>query len=537
MGEVITNLKAKFAVDSQNVGKGLKPGEDALADLDRKVGKSIENLKGMLTPLALLGAAGGALATFKGAIESIEGPGDRMTATIAGMKESMFEAGRALATLDFTNFIENLDVGYERGKRLAELLDEFDERTAYNDYRINQLSRESAELQEILKNKTLEISVRAEAAAKIQDIETAIRDRRVEIAREEFNIQKEFWEGRNKMETDKALALYESIDAMAPEVKERLQKVFSDAMAGSLGVKAAQYSVDIVTKGLYDYDKTLYQEVPKEVLNSYGEYFKMVQNGERDVLIKLFNTYKQIEETGYRAQEEYNMTVSQTTRLLAQEQKAVDDLAVAKEKAAAKDLEDLKKANAINRDSKMSMYLPNPKPLINGLLEVKTQIAEITNEIGDIINEGLGKAMEGFSMWLGEFAVGAADGSDLVKMIGTTFGDMLIQLGKVALATGMGLAAIQKAFESMNPVVALVAGGALIALGSAIKASVSSIGDSIGAGGGGSYSSGGNCLYDNRATMYDNKAVEVIVTGEFLLRNNVLQAAIETEQRRKKAST
>jgi hypothetical protein len=536
MGEVITNLKAKFAVESQNVSKGLKPGEDALADLDRKVGRTIDNLKGMLTPLALLGAAGGALATFKGAIESIEGPGDRLTAVIGGMKESMFEAGRALATLDFTDFIENLNVGYERGKRLAELLDEFEDRAAYNDYRINQLSRESSELQEILKNKTLEISVRAEAAAKIQELETAIRDRRVQLAREEFEIQKELWEGRNKMETDQALALYESIDAMAPEIKERLQTAFTDAMAGSLGVDAVKYSVGIVTKGLYSYDKTLYQEVPQEVIDSYAEYFKLVQDGERDVLIKLFNTYKQIEETGYRAQEEYNMTVSQTTRLLAQEQKAIEATADAKEKAAAKELEDLKKANAINREFKMSIYLPDAKPLITGLKEVKNEIVQITNEIGDAINEGLGRAMEGFAMWLGEFAVGAASGGDLVRMIGSTFGDMLIQLGKVAVATGMGLAAIQKAFESMNPVVALVAGGALIALGSAIRASVSSIGDSISTGSSGGFASGGNYLYDNRSSMYD-KPVEVVVTGEFLLRNNVLLAAIEKEQRRRRVTT
>jgi hypothetical protein len=544
MGEVITNLKAKFSVDSQNVGKGLKPGQDALADLDRMVGKGIANLKGMLTPLALLGAAGGALATFKGALDSIEGPGDRLAAVMGGVKESLFEAGKALATLDFSSFIENLDLGYERGKRLTELLDELEERSAYNDYRINQLSRESAGLQEIVKNKTLEISVRTDAANKIEAIEEKIRDRRIEIAQEEFDIQRTVWEGRNRMDADQALALYESIDAMGPEVKARLQKVFSTTTL-SLGLDKGireilsggmQASLAYGVGGNVFTDQFL--AISDKDVQSYAQYFQLLEKGERDVLQKLFNTYKQIEEVGYKAQEDYNATVAMTSGLLQQQQREVDALRLKKSLAAAEELADLKKANELTRDTKLAPSLGEAYKLpVSELVAMKTEIIEISNEIGDIVNDGLGKAMEGFSMWIGEFAVGAANSKTLVQVIGSTFGDMLIQLGKVALATGVGIAAIKKAFESMNPIAAFVAGGALIAFGSAIKASVGSIGDSMGSGGGGGYSAGSSGFnYDARATMYD-RPIEVIVAGEFVLRNNVLTAAVEQERRRTRAST
>jgi len=136
MGTVISNLKAKFSVESSDVKKGLKPGEDALLDLDRKVEKSILGLKNMFTPLALLGAAGGAFAILKEAIGSIEGPGDKFEAAMGGIKEATFEAGKALATMNFTDFFSNLQEGYDRGKEFTEMLDQLADKVSYNDYRI-----------------------------------------------------------------------------------------------------------------------------------------------------------------------------------------------------------------------------------------------------------------------------------------------------------------------------------------------------------------------------------------------------------------
>jgi hypothetical protein len=53
--------------------------------------------------------------------------------------------------------------------------------------------------------------------------------------------------------------------------------------------------------------------------------------------------------------------------------------------------------------------------------------------------------------------------------------DMAIQLGKLAVATGIAISGIKKAFSSLNPAVAIAAGVALIVLGSAVKAGLSNI--------------------------------------------------------------
>ena len=60
------------------------------------------------------------------------------------------------------------------------------------------------------------------------------------------------------------------------------------------------------------------------------------------------------------------------------------------------------------------------------------------------------------------------------------FGDLAIQLGEMALATGFGISAILSSLSTLNPYAAVAAGVALIALGTVIKAGVSMLGKSKG---------------------------------------------------------
>lgn len=67
-----------------------------------------------------------------------------------------------------------------------------------------------------------------------------------------------------------------------------------------------------------------------------------------------------------------------------------------------------------------------------------------------------------------------------------TLGNMLIQVGVTALGVGKGIAAIVASLSTMNPLLAIGAGVALVALGAAVKAGLANI-----AGGGGSSFGGG----------------------------------------------
>lgn len=83
-------------------------------------------------------------------------------------------------------------------------------------------------------------------------------------------------------------------------------------------------------------------------------------------------------------------------------------------------------------------------------------------------------------------------GDNLMQSLGAsllgTLGGILAQLGKMAIGVGIGLEAIKKALSTLNPIVAISAGAALVALGAMFSAGSRKLSQSIGGSGGG-YSS------------------------------------------------
>lgn len=116
------------------------------------------------------------------------------------------------------------------------------------------------------------------------------------------------------------------------------------------------------------------------------------------------------------------------------------------------------------------------------------------NTVATSISGGMQKIIEGV------MSVEGVNAASIVGALLTPFGDLTIRLGETAIAAGIGIGAIKKAFESMNPYVALAAGAALIALGATIKGAVSSMGRNMGGGGSSSYQ-GGALSYNNTPSM------------------------------------
>lgn len=99
------------------------------------------------------------------------------------------------------------------------------------------------------------------------------------------------------------------------------------------------------------------------------------------------------------------------------------------------------------------------------------------DNINSIIQSGFQNAAIGIGEGVGNLvASGSFDPAYFLE----PFANMAIQLGELAIATGIGIKAIQKAFLG-NPAAAIIAGVALVALGTAVKASLSNIGSSVGA--------------------------------------------------------
>lgn len=102
-----------------------------------------------------------------------------------------------------------------------------------------------------------------------------------------------------------------------------------------------------------------------------------------------------------------------------------------------------------------------------------------------ITNEGFKSAVSGIAEAMGS---ALAEGGNVFQAIGQSLlqslGGVLIQLGEMAIGIGVGLTAIKTALESLNPVLAIGAGIALVALGSFFKGKAANIGGNIKGGSG-----------------------------------------------------
>lgn len=121
------------------------------------------------------------------------------------------------------------------------------------------------------------------------------------------------------------------------------------------------------------------------------------------------------------------------------------------------------------------------------------RLQEFNKKMNDIIQGGIVNTLAGLSEAIGEaFASGGNVVAAVGKSLLSTLGGVLVELGKMAITTGVGILAIQTALKSLNPYVAIAAGAALIALGGAVKGSIKGLGNSASGGGNSGAGSAGN---------------------------------------------
>ena len=159
-------------------------------------------------------------------------------------------------------------------------------------------------------------------------------------------------------------------------------------------------------------------------------------------------------------------------------------------------------------------------------------------DMSGVINGAFSDMATGIGESVGQLISSGGDLSGFASLVGTTFADMAIQVGKIAIETGTAVLGIKAALKSLNPWAAIAAGVALVALGTAVKGALGNIAD----GGGNTFSSN---TYSNNLDVRTqsgsldrvSQSVNVEVSGEFKLQGNTLVAAINKENRRKNLTT
>lgn len=122
------------------------------------------------------------------------------------------------------------------------------------------------------------------------------------------------------------------------------------------------------------------------------------------------------------------------------------------------------------------------------------RLKEFNDQVSEVIEGGAQQTIGDFAFAIGD-ALGS--GGNVLKAAGAALlgglAGILNQLGQLAIGTGLAIAGIKKALQTLNPVAAIAGGIALIALAGFVSSKAKSLGGggSGGGGGGGGSSVGG----------------------------------------------
>src|SRR6187402_446289 len=127
------------------------------------------------------------------------------------------------------------------------------------------------------------------------------------------------------------------------------------------------------------------------------------------------------------------------------------------------------------------------------------ELRKFNEDVSNIINNEITSTFASLGDAIGNALAGSGNVlENLSASLLGSLGSMLTQLGKLAIATGVGIQAIKAALKTLNPLVAITAGVALVALGSAISKSVSKLGEIKGYANGTNFAPGGIALVGER---------------------------------------
>lgn len=168
-----------------------------------------------------------------------------------------------------------------------------------------------------------------------------------------------------------------------------------------------------------------------------------------------------------------------------------------------------------------------------------TQIQQSGERVAQAIQGTFENMVVGVSEAFAALAAGTGSMTDVAKALMNPIADLAISLGVILLGVGKGIEALKASLASVQGPIAIIAGAALIALGTAAKAGVASLGSS----GGGSYSASSGS-YDTRKfsagqQTYGLKAsaMKIEVIGQTQIKNKDIYIAFKNAESSRKQNT
>jgi len=516
MGAVISNLKARFGVETSDFKKGLKDGEKAVDDFKGAAGNSIAELASLFG--INMGAVNEAIGTARKSMNffhqsqvAAAGGANKLSIALKVLKVALLATGVGALVVALSSVVVYFTKSGEGADKFAKIMMQI--RSAI-DTVVERLVRFGGGLVDIFSGKF---------RSGWEQMKTAFQGIGKELV-EDWKHAGALADAEDALE-DREIGLINSLEERRAKVAELRRQ--------------AREELEDNKKKL-----TLLGEAEKLIKSVYGDEIGLEQERLRIMKEKLALQTSDPTDEQRREVAEQEAKINSLLRAQSEELKALLREKNSAIKALEKEVE-LEEEKEALFGKLVKAATPATKGKLFDLEAISTQLATVRGAVTDTmtalerdlvssVNGAFESLATGLGEFLGELVIGETGIQGFGQMVAGVFADMAIQVGKIAIATGMATLGIKAALESLNPAVAIAAGIALVALGTAVKGALSK------AAGGGSASTAsaaasGGYSYDTRNIAGMKQEIEI--TGKLTADGRDLAYVFSKEDQRIKSTT
>ena len=284
-------------------------------------------------------------------------------------------------------------------------------------------------------------------------------------------------------------------------------------------------------KALYDYAAQrfgLTQKQAAEWIAAFYSHYETHANGEQvdalvNAILQGYDADKARNAETRKVQSAYNSAIAAMQKEAEAEKKVFDDAVAYVEQSLQDGLTEIINEPIEIEIEPIKFDLDDADKNIEYLRQRLSELLTDVAKMGTMFNETMTQSVSGGIQAMTDAIMGI-DGADATAVLGamlTPFADMAIQLGEMAIATGIGIKAIKTALETLEGPAAIAAGVALVALGSAMKSGVQRLAQGGGGGTTASTYSGGSAggvqTYESEMTIYVEGKIsgsDIVLAGQ-----------------------
>ena len=167
------------------------------------------------------------------------------------------------------------------------------------------------------------------------------------------------------------------------------------------------------------------------------------------------------------------------------------------------------------------------EPFLAKMEAMKSKVKGFAQAVEDAINRAAEAVVVSVGVMIGAMAAGTAAPGDFANSILSIFANLATELGQLAIGYGVAIKGIKEALTTLNPVLAVVAGVALVALGKGLQGAIAKRTEAAGmpalAQGGLAYGPTTALVGDNRNARIDPEVIAPLSKLKDMMSSNAVE--------------